>query len=60
MLRTFNCGIGMIAIAAAGKDEAVADRLAEVGENVVRLGEVVAAPADAPRVKYSGQLDLVW
>jgi phosphoribosylformylglycinamidine cyclo-ligase len=60
MLRTFNCGIGMIAIAAAGQDEAVADALAEAGENVVRLGEVVPVEGDAPRVRFSGQLNLAW
>ena len=58
MLRTFNCGIGMIAVAAAGEDEAIADTLAENGENVVRLGEIVPATDDAPRVTFSGHLQL--
>jgi phosphoribosylformylglycinamidine cyclo-ligase len=60
MLRTFNCGIGMIAVVAAGQDEAVADLLASKGENVVRLGAVVPIEGDAPRVIFSGQLDLAW
>ena len=60
MLRTFNCGVGMIAVAAAGQDEAVADALAKAGENVVRLGEVVPVEAGAPRVQFSGQLNLAW
>jgi phosphoribosylformylglycinamidine cyclo-ligase len=58
MLRTFNCGIGMIAVAAAGQDQAVADALAAAGENVVRLGEVVRKGDGAPRVAFSGHLDL--
>jgi phosphoribosylformylglycinamidine cyclo-ligase len=58
MLRTFNCGIGMIAVAEAGKDEAVAEALAEAGESVVRLGEIVPAEGDALRVSYSGHLAL--
>jgi phosphoribosylformylglycinamidine cyclo-ligase len=58
MLRTFNCGIGMIAVAAAGQDQAVADALAAAGENVVRLGEVVPTGDGAPRVAFSGHLDL--
>jgi phosphoribosylformylglycinamidine cyclo-ligase len=58
MLRTFNCGIGMVAVAAAGEDEAVADALARAGENVVRLGDVVPAKDGAPRVAFSGHLDL--
>jgi phosphoribosylformylglycinamidine cyclo-ligase len=58
MLRTFNCGIGMIVIAASGSDEEVADVLAREGERVVRLGSVVAA-GSGPRVAYEGRLDLV-
>jgi phosphoribosylformylglycinamidine cyclo-ligase len=58
MLRTFNCGIGMIAVAAAGQDQAVADALAAAGETVVRLGEVVPLKQGAPRVAFSGHLDL--
>jgi phosphoribosylformylglycinamidine cyclo-ligase len=60
MLRTFNCGIGMVAIAPAGQDERVADALAAAGETVVRLGEVIPVAADAPRVVFSGHLDLAW
>ncbi len=60
MLRTFNCGIGMVAVVEAGRDEAVADVLAGAGENVVRLGEIVPVAADAPRVAYSGHLALSW
>ena len=60
MLRTFNCGVGMIAVAAAGEDKAVADALAGAGENVVRLGEVIAIAGNGPRVQYSGRLDLTW
>jgi phosphoribosylformylglycinamidine cyclo-ligase len=56
MLRTFNCGIGMVVVADPAKAEAVAAVLAREGEQVVRLGEVVAARADAPRVTYDGHL----
>jgi phosphoribosylformylglycinamidine cyclo-ligase len=58
LLRTFNCGIGMIGIAAAGDDEAVADALAQAGETVINLGTVVTVSDGAPGVAYSGHLDL--
>ncbi len=57
MLRTFNCGIGMIVVAARESAEAVADVLGKAGESVVRLGEVTQAAAE-PRVTYEGRLDL--
>ncbi len=58
MLRTFNCGIGMIVVAAPDKADAVAAVLAREGETVATLGEVIAAEAGAPRVAYTGKLDL--
>src|SRR5512140_3286947 len=57
LLRTFNCGIGMIAIVKADAVEAVTEVLTASGEHVARLGEVVPASGDQ-RVLYSGALDL--
>ncbi len=59
MLRTFNCGIGMIAIVAAEAADKVATVLAREGETVVRLGDVVPASEGTSRVRYSGHLKIV-
>jgi phosphoribosylformylglycinamidine cyclo-ligase len=59
MLRTFNCGIGMIAVVAPNDADAVAALLTSQGESVVPLGEIVPAGSGA-RVVYSGQFDLSW
>ncbi|OQW54038.1 MAG: phosphoribosylformylglycinamidine cyclo-ligase [Proteobacteria bacterium SG_bin9] len=58
LLRTFNCGIGMIAVV---KPDAVAQVIAvlkESGESAVHLGEVIEAKDDE-RVVYDGHLNLV-
>ncbi|WID96591.1 phosphoribosylformylglycinamidine cyclo-ligase [Bosea vestrisii] len=57
MLRTFNCGIGMIVVAEAAQADAVMAALTEAGEKPVRLGEVTAHGADEA-VVYRGKLAL--
>jgi len=57
LLRTFNCGIGMIAIVAPDAVTSVIDILKESGETAVVLGDVVAA-AGEQRVAYRGHLRL--
>jgi len=58
MLRTFNCGIGMIAVVEAAKAAAVVDLLEREGEHVTRLGEIVSARPNLPRVIYENHLAL--
>jgi phosphoribosylformylglycinamidine cyclo-ligase len=60
MLRTFNCGIGMMAVAAPEDADAVSRALVRGGEQVVAIGEVVTAASETARVAYRGQLDLAW
>jgi phosphoribosylformylglycinamidine cyclo-ligase len=57
MLRTFNCGIGMIVVASASQADAVTERLRQAGENPVRIGETVAH-SGGERVQTSGALKL--
>jgi len=57
LLRTFNCGIGMVAIVKREQLVEVMDVFAQNGETVVDLGEVVEA-SDDERVIYSGHLNL--
>lgn len=56
MLRTFNCGIGMIAIVAADEADAVIAAFADAGEAAVRIGALIAGDGEA-RVVYRGTLE---
>ncbi|MDF2813517.1 MAG: phosphoribosylformylglycinamidine cyclo-ligase [Microvirga sp.] len=57
MLRTFNCGIGMIVVAAADRAENVMQDLRNAGENPVRIGKTIAHDGDE-QVRTSGHLKL--
>jgi phosphoribosylformylglycinamidine cyclo-ligase len=57
MLRTFNCGIGMIAIADAATADAAIEQFTANGETAARLGEVIQGSGSA-RVDFRGRLDL--
>jgi phosphoribosylformylglycinamidine cyclo-ligase len=52
LLKAFNCGIGMIAVVAADRADALADLLRDQGETVYTLGHIV--PGEG--VIYTGTL----
>jgi phosphoribosylformylglycinamidine cyclo-ligase len=56
MLRTFNCGVGMIAVVEPDKVDAVSHALTKNGESVTRLGELIADEKSG--VTYVNHLDL--
>ncbi|GJD46868.1 Phosphoribosylformylglycinamidine cyclo-ligase [Methylobacterium cerastii] len=56
MLRTFNCGVGMVLVVAEDRAEAVSKALGEAGEAPVRLGAITARGAEP--VTFTGRLAL--
>ena len=69
MLRTFNCGIGMVVIAAKSRAAEVMIALKAAGEHAMIIGDIIAptgekseakGKGEANAVKYAGQLGLTW
>ncbi len=56
MGRTFNCGIGMVVVAAEDEADKVAAVLTEAGETVHHIGHLTEAAAGEPRVLVKGAL----
>jgi phosphoribosylformylglycinamidine cyclo-ligase len=56
MLRTFNCGVGMIVVARAADSAALANELEARGERVFLLGEIVPCALTEERVRLLGKL----
>jgi len=58
MLRTFNCGIGMIVVVEAKEAKAVAAGLKKSGETVVTLGTIRKRKGDEAQVAVTGALSV--
>ena len=56
MMRTFNCGIGMVMVVAAGQAAQVAAVLAQAGEEVSTIGRIL--PRREAGVVYRGEIGL--
>jgi len=58
MLRTFNCGAGMLVVTTARDAAGIASTLTAMGETVVEVGRIEER-SGAP-VTFDGRLDLAW
>jgi phosphoribosylformylglycinamidine cyclo-ligase len=56
MLRTFNCGIGLIAVVAKTKADAVIAAFKKTGARAFVIGALVAGKSKEPAVRYRGNL----
>jgi phosphoribosylformylglycinamidine cyclo-ligase len=59
MARVFNCGLGMIAVVAPADADAIAAVLTAAGEQVHRVGRIVARPAGGPGCAIAG-MESAW
>jgi phosphoribosylformylglycinamidine cyclo-ligase len=55
MLRTFNCGIGLIAVVSPEHERACIATFTDSGERACRIGELASGGGDS-RVRYAGSL----
>ena len=59
LARTFNCGIGMVAVAHPQDADAATRILADTGETVYRIGKIISQASGAPEVTIKN-MDEAW
>jgi len=59
LARTFNCGIGMVAVVSPSATDRISSTLANHGERVFRIGQVVQVSGTSPRVTID-DWDQAW
>jgi phosphoribosylformylglycinamidine cyclo-ligase len=59
MLRTFNCGIGMVLVVTPQATDPIVECLRDEGETVFGIGTIVPRAAGDPAVRFV-DLDNVW
>jgi phosphoribosylformylglycinamidine cyclo-ligase len=57
MLRTFNCGVGLVAVVSAKNAGHVIDAFQESGERAFRIGTLIKGDG-AAKVRYRGAMKL--
>jgi phosphoribosylformylglycinamidine cyclo-ligase len=56
MLQTFNCGIGLVAVAEPAKAGSVIEAFQECGERAWRIGRLIEGTGEEAAVRYQGTL----
>jgi phosphoribosylformylglycinamidine cyclo-ligase len=59
LARTFNCGLGLVLAVEAERAPVIARELGEAGEQVWRIGRLIAAEPGQPKVALTGT-DVAW